>query len=99
MAQHLTRILGDKLLRKVLDGNANSGLPSGLPSPEDLKGKILLKGKKIGGLEGHLTGVVEDSLAGEVSDEDDGGEIDEDLQNDTIRRRPKVSHQNQPRHS
>ncbi|KAM4525490.1 1-phosphatidylinositol 4,5-bisphosphate phosphodiesterase delta-3-A-like [Odontesthes bonariensis] len=42
MAQHLRSILGDKLLVKPL-----SGLDSRyLPSPEDLKGKILVKGKK-----------------------------------------------------
>ncbi|XP_072229652.1 1-phosphatidylinositol 4,5-bisphosphate phosphodiesterase delta-3-A-like [Leuresthes tenuis] len=42
MAQHLRAILGDKLLVKPL-----SGLDSHcLPSPEDLKGKILVKGKK-----------------------------------------------------
>uniref|UniRef100_A0A3B4CWF9 Phosphoinositide phospholipase C n=1 Tax=Pygocentrus nattereri TaxID=42514 RepID=A0A3B4CWF9_PYGNA len=87
MALHLTRILGDKLLRNTLEGKAYSGLPS----PEDLKGKILLKGKKIGGLEESLSGVVEDSLAAEVSDEDDAAEIDEE--NDIVRRRPKKSKQ------
>uniref|UniRef100_A0A8B9JT37 Phosphoinositide phospholipase C n=1 Tax=Astyanax mexicanus TaxID=7994 RepID=A0A8B9JT37_ASTMX len=86
MAQHLTRILGDKLLRNALEGKG-----SDLPSPEDLKGKILLKGKKIGGLERSLDGVVEDSLAAEVSDEDDAAEIEEEnLHNDSIRRKPKV---------
>uniref|UniRef100_A0A8B9JSH2 Phosphoinositide phospholipase C n=1 Tax=Astyanax mexicanus TaxID=7994 RepID=A0A8B9JSH2_ASTMX len=85
MAQHLTRILGDKLLRNALEGKG-----SDLPSPEDLKGKILLKGKKIGGLERSLDGVVEDSLAAEVSDEDDAAEIEEEnLHNDSIRRKPK----------
>ncbi|XP_066509532.1 1-phosphatidylinositol 4,5-bisphosphate phosphodiesterase delta-4-like [Hoplias malabaricus] len=90
MAQHLTRILGDKLLRNALEGKVSNGLPS----PEDLKGKILLKGKKIGGLEGALNGVVEDSLAAEISDEEDSTEIDEEnLHNDMIRRRPKKSKQ------
>ncbi|XP_028989038.1 1-phosphatidylinositol 4,5-bisphosphate phosphodiesterase delta-3-A-like [Betta splendens] len=42
MAQHLRSILGEKLLRKPLDGLD----PHTLPSPEDLKGKILVKGKK-----------------------------------------------------
>ncbi|XP_022521135.2 1-phosphatidylinositol 4,5-bisphosphate phosphodiesterase delta-4 isoform X1 [Astyanax mexicanus] len=89
MAQHLTRILGDKLLRNALEGKG-----SDLPSPEDLKGKILLKGKKIGGLERSLDGVVEDSLAAEVSDEDDAAEIEEEnLHNDSIRRKPKKSKQ------
>ncbi|KAA8581136.1 hypothetical protein FQN60_002717 [Etheostoma spectabile] len=42
MAQHLRSILGDKLLTKPL----NDLDPNSLPSPEDLKGKILVKGKK-----------------------------------------------------
>ena len=59
---------------------------------QDLKGRILLKGKKIGGLEGSMSGVAEDSLTGEVSDEDEGADIDEDNHhNDSIRRRTKVS--------
>ncbi|XP_015234819.1 PREDICTED: 1-phosphatidylinositol 4,5-bisphosphate phosphodiesterase delta-3-A-like isoform X1 [Cyprinodon variegatus] len=42
MARHLKSILGDKLLLKPL-----VGLPaSSLPFPEDLKGKVLIKGKK-----------------------------------------------------
>uniref|UniRef100_M4AWK0 Phosphoinositide phospholipase C n=1 Tax=Xiphophorus maculatus TaxID=8083 RepID=M4AWK0_XIPMA len=84
MAQHLKHILGDKLLRGMLDGRA----PVGLPSPEELKGKILLKAKKIGGLEETLNGTVEDSLTGEVSDEDEVAEIDEEiLHRESIRRR------------
>uniref|UniRef100_A0A671SCD3 Phosphoinositide phospholipase C n=1 Tax=Sinocyclocheilus anshuiensis TaxID=1608454 RepID=A0A671SCD3_9TELE len=74
MAQHLTQILGDKLLKSPLDGK----IPIGLPSPEDLKGKILLKGKKIGGLENSMNGVVDDPLMGEVSDEEETAEIDDD---------------------
>uniref|UniRef100_A0A3B3UAP2 Phosphoinositide phospholipase C n=1 Tax=Poecilia latipinna TaxID=48699 RepID=A0A3B3UAP2_9TELE len=42
MARHLKAILGDKLLLKPLSGLKSSSLPS----PEDLKGKILVKGKK-----------------------------------------------------
>uniref|UniRef100_A0A8C1J2L5 Phosphoinositide phospholipase C n=1 Tax=Cyprinus carpio TaxID=7962 RepID=A0A8C1J2L5_CYPCA len=80
MAQHLTQILGDKLLKSPLDGK----IPIGLPSPEDLKGKILLKGKKI----------VDDPLMGEVSDEEDTAEIDDDHhRNDSIRHRVKKSKQ------
>ncbi|XP_016295764.1 1-phosphatidylinositol 4,5-bisphosphate phosphodiesterase delta-4-like [Sinocyclocheilus anshuiensis] len=86
MAQHLTQILGDKLLKSPLDGK----IPIGLPSPEDLKGKILLKGKKIGGLENSMNGVVDDPLMGEVSDEEETAEIDDDHhRNDSIRRRVK----------
>uniref|UniRef100_A0A3Q4HJK9 Phosphoinositide phospholipase C n=1 Tax=Neolamprologus brichardi TaxID=32507 RepID=A0A3Q4HJK9_NEOBR len=74
MAHHLNHILGDRLLKTILDGKALIRLPS----PEDLKGKILVKAKKDGGLEQSLSGMVEDSLNGEVSDEDEAAEIDED---------------------
>ncbi|XP_056663853.1 1-phosphatidylinositol 4,5-bisphosphate phosphodiesterase delta-4 isoform X2 [Monodelphis domestica] len=50
IAQHLTEILGEQLLSTTLDGL----LPTQLPSPEELRGKILLKGKKIGTLEEEL---------------------------------------------
>uniref|UniRef100_A0A667Z7C5 Phosphoinositide phospholipase C n=1 Tax=Myripristis murdjan TaxID=586833 RepID=A0A667Z7C5_9TELE len=87
MARHLTHILGDKLLKSALGGKA----PIRLPSPEDLKGKILLKAKKIGGLEETFNGMVEDSLTVEVSDEDDTAEIDEDnLHRGNLRHKPKV---------
>ncbi|XP_061666194.1 1-phosphatidylinositol 4,5-bisphosphate phosphodiesterase delta-3-A-like isoform X10 [Syngnathoides biaculeatus] len=42
MAQHLQSILGDKLLTKAIPG-LDSNI---LPSPENLKGKILVKGKR-----------------------------------------------------
>ncbi|XP_053472865.1 1-phosphatidylinositol 4,5-bisphosphate phosphodiesterase delta-4 isoform X3 [Ictalurus furcatus] len=85
MARHLTHILGEKLLRNTLRGKSSCDLPS----PEDLKGKILLKGKKIGGLEGNLSGVVE-----ELSDEDDPAEIEEENHhNGSIRRKSKKSGQ------
>uniref|UniRef100_A0AAZ1WYY0 Phosphoinositide phospholipase C n=1 Tax=Oreochromis aureus TaxID=47969 RepID=A0AAZ1WYY0_OREAU len=88
MAHHLNHILGDRLLKTILDGKT----PIRLPSPEDLKGKILVKAKKDGGLEQSLTGVVEDSLNGEVSDEDEAAEIDENHpHHESIHRRLKVS--------
>ncbi|NXC41313.1 PLCD3 phosphodiesterase, partial [Penelope pileata] len=43
MARHLAAILGDMLLTQPLDGQD----PGVLPSPEQLKGKVLVKGKKL----------------------------------------------------
>ncbi|NWH56531.1 PLCD3 phosphodiesterase, partial [Geococcyx californianus] len=43
MAQHMKAILGDVLLTQPLEGQD----PHSLPSPEQLKGKILVKGKKL----------------------------------------------------
>ncbi|KAM8903256.1 1-phosphatidylinositol 4,5-bisphosphate phosphodiesterase delta-4 isoform 1-T1 [Spinachia spinachia] len=90
MAQHLNHILGDRLLKSTLENKA----PIRLPSPEDLKGKILLKAKKIGGLEESFNGTVEDPQTGEVSDEDEVAEINEDnLHRQSICRRIKRSTQ------
>ncbi|XP_015743367.1 1-phosphatidylinositol 4,5-bisphosphate phosphodiesterase eta-2 isoform X2 [Python bivittatus] len=68
MAQYLTEILGDKLdLSSV-----NNEDPTKLPSPESLKGKILVKGKKL------PANISEDAEEGEVSDEDSADEMDDD---------------------
>lgn len=59
LLQHLTRILGDKLYR---DLPAEGALY--LPSPHELRRRILLKGKKLG-----------PDSDGEVSEEDEGAEM------------------------
>uniref|UniRef100_A0A3P9MXE6 Phosphoinositide phospholipase C n=1 Tax=Poecilia reticulata TaxID=8081 RepID=A0A3P9MXE6_POERE len=59
LLQHLTRILGEKLYR---DLPAEGALY--LPSPEELRHRILLKGKKLG-----------PDSDGEVSEEDEGAEM------------------------
>ncbi|XP_035249746.1 1-phosphatidylinositol 4,5-bisphosphate phosphodiesterase delta-4-like isoform X2 [Anguilla anguilla] len=90
MAEHLDHILGDRLLKTVLGGKT----PNALPSPEELKGRILLKGKKIGSLEDSLNGMGEESPMGEVSDEDEAADIDEEnMRSDSFHRRPRKSKQ------
>uniref|UniRef100_G1M444 Phosphoinositide phospholipase C n=1 Tax=Ailuropoda melanoleuca TaxID=9646 RepID=G1M444_AILME len=83
MAQYLTDILGDKLdLSSVSSEDATM-----LPSPQMLKGKILVKGKKL------PSSISEDAEEGEVSDEDSADEIDEDcklLNGDVATNRKRV---------
>ncbi|KAM5140319.1 LOW QUALITY PROTEIN: 1-phosphatidylinositol 4,5-bisphosphate phosphodiesterase eta-2-like [Mantella aurantiaca] len=68
MAQYLTEILGDKLdLSAVMNGDLTK-----LPSPDNLRGKILVKGKKL------PAGISDDAEEGDVSDEDSADDIDED---------------------
>ncbi|NXI10502.1 PLCH2 phosphodiesterase, partial [Irena cyanogastra] len=68
MAQYLTEILGDKLdLSSVHNDDSTE-----LPSPASLKGKILVKGKKL------PANISDDAEEGEVSDEDSADEIDDD---------------------
>ncbi|KAM6191825.1 1-phosphatidylinositol 4,5-bisphosphate phosphodiesterase eta-2 isoform 1-T1 [Sarcoramphus papa] len=68
MAQYLVEILGDKLdLSSVHNEDSTK-----LPSPASLKGKILVKGKKL------PANISDDAEEGEVSDEDSADEIDDD---------------------
>ncbi|XP_056354959.1 1-phosphatidylinositol 4,5-bisphosphate phosphodiesterase eta-1 isoform X2 [Oenanthe melanoleuca] len=68
IAQYLKEIFGDKLdLSSV-----NTEDPRQLPSPQDLKGKILVKGKKLP----YSLGA--DAEEGEVSEEDSADEIEDD---------------------
>ncbi|KFP72022.1 1-phosphatidylinositol 4,5-bisphosphate phosphodiesterase eta-2, partial [Acanthisitta chloris] len=68
MAQYLIEILGDKLdLSSVHSDDSTK-----LPSPASLKGKILVKGKKL------PANISDDAEEGEVSDEDSADEIDDD---------------------
>ncbi|XP_045868355.1 1-phosphatidylinositol 4,5-bisphosphate phosphodiesterase eta-2 isoform X4 [Meles meles] len=83
MAQYLTEILGDKLDLSSVSGEDTTMLPS----PQVLKGKILVKGKKL------PASISEDAEEGEVSDEDSADEIDEDcklLNGDVATNRKRV---------
>ncbi|KAH0624094.1 hypothetical protein JD844_007456 [Phrynosoma platyrhinos] len=68
IAQYLKEIFSDKLdLTSV-----NTGDSKQLPSPQSLKGKILVKGKKL------PCSLAADAEEGEVSDEDSADEIEDD---------------------
>nr|XP_023665507.1 inactive phospholipase C-like protein 2 [Paramormyrops kingsleyae]XP_023665508.1 inactive phospholipase C-like protein 2 [Paramormyrops kingsleyae]XP_023665510.1 inactive phospholipase C-like protein 2 [Paramormyrops kingsleyae] len=69
MVQHLKKILGDKIHTDPPKADENY-----LPSPSDLKGKILLKGKK---LPANCTGT-----EGDVTDEDEGAEMSQRMNSD-----------------
>uniref|UniRef100_A0AAR2LQI0 Phosphoinositide phospholipase C n=1 Tax=Pygocentrus nattereri TaxID=42514 RepID=A0AAR2LQI0_PYGNA len=68
MAQYLVEILGEKLDLSSVRAN-ESGL---LPSPDALKGKILIKGKKL------PPNIDENAEEGDVSDEDSADEMEDD---------------------
>ncbi|XP_074169480.1 1-phosphatidylinositol 4,5-bisphosphate phosphodiesterase delta-4 isoform X1 [Rhinolophus sinicus] len=69
IAQHLTEILGEQLLSSTLDGL----LPTQLPSPEELRRKILVKGKKLRTLEEDLEEEEEEELESELEREQEPG--------------------------
>ncbi|KAB5567698.1 hypothetical protein PHYPO_G00235870 [Pangasianodon hypophthalmus] len=68
MAQYLVEILGEKLDLSSIKAD-ESGL---LPSPDSLKGKILVKGKKL------PPNIDENAEEGDVSDEDSADEMEDD---------------------
>uniref|UniRef100_A0A8C6ZKM6 Phosphoinositide phospholipase C n=1 Tax=Nothoprocta perdicaria TaxID=30464 RepID=A0A8C6ZKM6_NOTPE len=74
MAQHMTTILQDMLLVVPIDGNR-----SHFPSPEQLKGKILVKGKKLSRQEDPTGTNGNNNLEAEdVSDEDEAAEMEDE---------------------
>ncbi|KAM9475692.1 1-phosphatidylinositol 4,5-bisphosphate phosphodiesterase eta-2a [Clarias gariepinus] len=83
MAEYLVEILGEKL--DLLSVKADeSGL---LPSPDSLKGKILVKGKKL------PPNIDENAEEGDVSDEDSADEMEDDcklMNGDTSMNRKQV---------
>lgn len=75
MAQHMKQILGDMLLVMPVEGNI-----SDFPSPEQLKGKILVKGKKLNKLEDTIgTNRNSGIEAEDVSDEDEAAEMEDEF--------------------
>ncbi|KAM9332467.1 1-phosphatidylinositol 4,5-bisphosphate phosphodiesterase delta-1a isoform 2-T2 [Pholidichthys leucotaenia] len=75
MAHYLTSILGDALVTKPL-GNC---MPTSFPSPEELKGKFIIKGKRLNKLDAAFTNnaTIEE---GTVSEEDEAADCKENAQ-------------------
>ncbi|XP_028848351.1 1-phosphatidylinositol 4,5-bisphosphate phosphodiesterase eta-2a isoform X2 [Denticeps clupeoides] len=83
MAQYLIDILGEKLDLSSIQPDESGRLPS----PETLKGKILVKGKKL------PANIDENAEEGDVSDEDSADEMEDDcklLNGDTSANRKQV---------
>ncbi|KAM6977671.1 1-phosphatidylinositol 4,5-bisphosphate phosphodiesterase delta-1a [Aplochiton taeniatus] len=76
MAQHMRTILGSALLSQPLEET----MPSCFPSPEELKGKFLIKGKRLNKLDAvfnNNNNIVEEDC---VSEEDEAAETKENAQ-------------------
>ncbi|KAM3866434.1 1-phosphatidylinositol 4,5-bisphosphate phosphodiesterase delta-1-like [Diretmus argenteus] len=76
MAHHMSSILGSALLTTPLE----DGMPTNFPSPEELKGKFLIKGKRLNKLEVSFAPEppVEDDI--DVTEEEESNEEDEEEQ-------------------
>uniref|UniRef100_A0A673Z3D0 Phosphoinositide phospholipase C n=1 Tax=Salmo trutta TaxID=8032 RepID=A0A673Z3D0_SALTR len=68
MAQYLVEVMGDKLDLSAIKADERGRLPS----PDTLKGKILIKGKKL------PSNIDEDNEEGDVTDEDSADEMEDD---------------------
>ncbi|XP_074013030.1 1-phosphatidylinositol 4,5-bisphosphate phosphodiesterase delta-1 isoform X1 [Numenius arquata] len=85
MAQHMTTILQDMLLVAPVDGNRSQ-----FPSPEQLKWKILVKGKKLSRQEDPTGTNGNNNLEAEdVSDEDEAAEIEDESVKTEIQQKGK----------
>ncbi|XP_074892270.1 1-phosphatidylinositol 4,5-bisphosphate phosphodiesterase delta-3 [Buteo buteo] len=82
MAWHMKAILGDMLLTQPLEGQD----PHNLPSPEQLKGKVLVKGKKLPEPWHEHQGVTSLPDPEEEEEEDEEEEEEEKLQEKNSRR-------------
>nr|XP_047903757.1 1-phosphatidylinositol 4,5-bisphosphate phosphodiesterase delta-3 isoform X3 [Anser cygnoides] len=89
MARHMKAILGDMLLTQPLDGQD----PDNLPSPEQLKGKVLVKGKKLPEPWGEPRGVTaipnpeEEEEEEEKKEEEEEEEVEEEEGEERLRER------------
>ncbi|XP_032387062.1 1-phosphatidylinositol 4,5-bisphosphate phosphodiesterase delta-1 isoform X2 [Etheostoma spectabile] len=82
MAQHLTSILGSALVTSPL----GDGMPINFPSPEELKGKFLIKGKRLNKLEASFAPDGEEDNDRDMTEEED----DEDEHEGEKRKKKKL---------
>uniref|UniRef100_A0A8C9W850 Phosphoinositide phospholipase C n=1 Tax=Scleropages formosus TaxID=113540 RepID=A0A8C9W850_SCLFO len=81
MAKHMTSILGDALLAKPLGDE----MPTTFPSPEELKGRFLIKGKRLNKLEEAFSPSSTTDENESISEDDEAADMVEDAE-----KKPKV---------
>ncbi|XP_038156449.1 1-phosphatidylinositol 4,5-bisphosphate phosphodiesterase delta-1b isoform X1 [Cyprinodon tularosa] len=69
MAKHMTSILGSALVTTPL----GDSMPTNFPSPEELKGKFLIKGKRLNKLEASFADVSPEDEDTDVTEEEESG--------------------------
>uniref|UniRef100_A0A8C9T3K4 Phosphoinositide phospholipase C n=1 Tax=Scleropages formosus TaxID=113540 RepID=A0A8C9T3K4_SCLFO len=74
MAKHMTSILGDALLAKPLGDE----MPTTFPSPEELKGRFLIKGKRLNKLEEAFSPSSTTDENESISEDDEAADMVED---------------------
>ncbi|XP_068459473.1 1-phosphatidylinositol 4,5-bisphosphate phosphodiesterase delta-1-like isoform X2 [Clinocottus analis] len=88
MAHHLSSILGSALITSP----QGEGMPTDFPSPEELKGKFLIKGKRLNKLEASFATetVAADDTDVTEEDESDNDDVDEQKQEEKRKAKKKL---------
>uniref|UniRef100_A0A3Q2PTQ6 Phosphoinositide phospholipase C n=1 Tax=Fundulus heteroclitus TaxID=8078 RepID=A0A3Q2PTQ6_FUNHE len=76
MAKHMSSILGSALVTTPL----GEGMPTNFPSPEELKGKFLIKGKRLNKLEASFADADAEAENTDVTEEEESGNEAEEEQ-------------------
>ncbi|KAM9349118.1 1-phosphatidylinositol 4,5-bisphosphate phosphodiesterase delta-1-like [Symphorus nematophorus] len=85
MAHHMSSILGSALITSPL----GDGMPTDFPSPEELKGKFLVKGKRLNKLEATFAPEAATNDSVEVTEEEESDEEDEEEQKEETQSKKK----------
>lgn len=85
MAHHMSSILGGALVTSPLE----DGMPTDFPSPDELKGKFLIKGKRLNKLEASFAPEVAAADDTDVTEEDESNDEDEEEQKEEEKRKKK----------
>ncbi|XP_014857666.1 PREDICTED: 1-phosphatidylinositol 4,5-bisphosphate phosphodiesterase delta-1-like isoform X1 [Poecilia mexicana] len=88
MAQHMSSILGSALVTTPL----GDGMPTNFPSPEELKGKFLIKGKRLNKLEASFAEAAEEADNTDVTEEEESSnEADDKPAEKTSKKKLKLA--------
>ncbi|XP_053293140.1 1-phosphatidylinositol 4,5-bisphosphate phosphodiesterase delta-1b isoform X1 [Pleuronectes platessa] len=87
MAHHMSSILGDALVTTPL----GHGMPTDFPSPEELKGKFLIKGKRLNKLEAIFASeTAADDDDDDVTEEEESDDEDEQKEEEQSKKKKKL---------
>ncbi|XP_040911913.1 1-phosphatidylinositol 4,5-bisphosphate phosphodiesterase delta-1-like isoform X2 [Toxotes jaculatrix] len=86
MARHMSSILGSALVTAPL----GDGMPTKFPSPEELKGKFLIKGKRLNKLESVFASEAAAADDTDVTEEEDSNDEDEQKEEEESEKKKKL---------
>ncbi|XP_044076727.1 1-phosphatidylinositol 4,5-bisphosphate phosphodiesterase delta-1b isoform X2 [Siniperca chuatsi] len=86
MAHHMSSILGSALITSPL----GDSMPTNFPSPEELKGKFLIKGKRLNTLEASFAPEVAAADDMDVTEEEESNDEDEQKEKEKSKKKTKL---------